>query len=97
MFKGVALVHLCNYNGFNESGNTNGEIEMNAATKIEFRKSQLESLIEKARGMIDMGINELGMDQSDELIQDELKAIESAQNELKQIREALADQGVFMV
>ena len=70
---------------------------MNAATKIEFRKSQLESLIEKARGMINMGIDELGMDQSDELIQDELKAIEFAQNELKKIRETLANQGVFMV
>ncbi len=70
---------------------------MNAVTKIEFRKSQLESLIEKARAMINMGIDELGMDQSDELIQDELKAIESAQNELKQIRETMANQGVFMV
>lgn len=70
---------------------------MNAATKIEFRKSQLESLIEKARGMIDMGINELGMSEADSLIQDELKAIEDAQAELKQIRMDLAVEGVFMV
>ena len=64
---------------------------------IQYRISVLNSTIENSDKMIDMGINEMGMTESDWGIQDQRQRKAAAMEELAAIKAELSKEGIFLV
>ena len=64
---------------------------------IKYKISVLNSTIETADNMIDMGINELGLTESDWGIQDQRQRKAAAIKELAEIKAELSKEGIFVV
>jgi len=64
---------------------------------IQYRISVLNSTIENSNNMIDMGINEMGLTESDWGIQDQRQRKAAAIEELATIKQELSKEGIFVV